>query len=256
MALRPSCLRGPDCFSVPTAGGTLLTLVAPFVNIQFLGSSLTFMMVRFSAHTAIMTHDRGPQATAGKTPVDALLLAVATMLLRTTRRCTSSCCCQMCPCEEVQATYGGSRHVKHSSICTIDLQCTASRMLCALGPMQSPDRALPHGRPVPTRVYRLTGVRVGAAAPVREPQLPGHLQLHGAVPAVGAAGLLRHPGLLPRRRPAGHGRRCAPAASRGVPSLRAGYWAALCVDVSWVHPDAFTRPVRDGGRWQQNLQRC
>ena len=28
------------------AGGTLLTLVAPFVNIQFLGSSLTFMMVR------------------------------------------------------------------------------------------------------------------------------------------------------------------------------------------------------------------
>lgn len=27
------------------AGGTLLTLVAPFVNIQFLGSSLTFMMV-------------------------------------------------------------------------------------------------------------------------------------------------------------------------------------------------------------------
>jgi Derlin-2/3 len=26
-------------------GGALLTLVAPFVNIQFLGSSLTFMMV-------------------------------------------------------------------------------------------------------------------------------------------------------------------------------------------------------------------
>lgn len=30
---------------MPT-GGTLLTLVAPFVNVQFLGSSLTFMMVR------------------------------------------------------------------------------------------------------------------------------------------------------------------------------------------------------------------
>ncbi len=28
------------------AGGTLLTVIAPFVNIQFLGSSLTFMMVR------------------------------------------------------------------------------------------------------------------------------------------------------------------------------------------------------------------
>jgi hypothetical protein len=28
------------------AGGTLLTCIAPFVNIQFLGSSLTFMMVR------------------------------------------------------------------------------------------------------------------------------------------------------------------------------------------------------------------
>ena len=27
------------------AGGTLLTCIAPFVNIQFLGSSLTFMMV-------------------------------------------------------------------------------------------------------------------------------------------------------------------------------------------------------------------
>ena len=31
------------------AGGTLLTVIAPFVNIQFLGSSLTFMMVRDGA---------------------------------------------------------------------------------------------------------------------------------------------------------------------------------------------------------------
>ena len=28
-------------------GGALLTALAPFVNIEFLGSSLTFMMVRF-----------------------------------------------------------------------------------------------------------------------------------------------------------------------------------------------------------------
>ena len=34
------------CWEPWVAGGTLLTLVAPFVNIQFLGSSLTFMMVR------------------------------------------------------------------------------------------------------------------------------------------------------------------------------------------------------------------
>jgi hypothetical protein len=41
-----SCVRHLTCARLRPAGGTLLTLVAPFVNIQFLGSSLTFMMVR------------------------------------------------------------------------------------------------------------------------------------------------------------------------------------------------------------------
>lgn len=37
--------RSSDFLWMLVFGGTLLTLVAPFVNIQFLGSSLTFMMV-------------------------------------------------------------------------------------------------------------------------------------------------------------------------------------------------------------------
>lgn len=37
--------KSADFFWMLLFGGTLLTLVAPFVNIQFLGSSLTFMMV-------------------------------------------------------------------------------------------------------------------------------------------------------------------------------------------------------------------
>eukprot|EP00475_Leptophrys_vorax_P030823 TRINITY_DN4646_c0_g1_i2.p1 TRINITY_DN4646_c0_g1~~TRINITY_DN4646_c0_g1_i2.p1 ORF type:complete len:185 (+),score=5.70 TRINITY_DN4646_c0_g1_i2:194-748(+) len=37
--------RTADFFFMLLFGGILLTLVAPFVNIQFLGSSLTFMMV-------------------------------------------------------------------------------------------------------------------------------------------------------------------------------------------------------------------
>jgi hypothetical protein len=42
-------LAPPDARRAPRAGGTLLTVIAPFVNIQFLGSSLTFMMVRAAA---------------------------------------------------------------------------------------------------------------------------------------------------------------------------------------------------------------
>ncbi len=42
----------PDARCAPRAGGTLLTVIAPFVNIQFLGSSLTFMMVRAAAPSA------------------------------------------------------------------------------------------------------------------------------------------------------------------------------------------------------------
>jgi len=37
--------RTADFFYMLVFGGTLLTCIAPFVNIQFLGSSLTFMMV-------------------------------------------------------------------------------------------------------------------------------------------------------------------------------------------------------------------
>lgn len=37
--------RTADFFFMLVFGGTLLTCIAPFVNIQFLGSSLTFMMV-------------------------------------------------------------------------------------------------------------------------------------------------------------------------------------------------------------------
>eukprot|EP00271_Cylindrocystis_brebissonii_P020769 TRINITY_DN703_c1_g3_i1.p1 TRINITY_DN703_c1_g3~~TRINITY_DN703_c1_g3_i1.p1 ORF type:complete len:235 (+),score=32.65 TRINITY_DN703_c1_g3_i1:235-939(+) len=37
--------RTADFFYMLLFGGTLLTIIAPFVNIQFLGSSLTFMMV-------------------------------------------------------------------------------------------------------------------------------------------------------------------------------------------------------------------
>ena len=37
--------RTADFFFMLLFGGGLLTLAAPFVNIQFLGSSLTFMMV-------------------------------------------------------------------------------------------------------------------------------------------------------------------------------------------------------------------
>lgn len=40
---------GLSCCVLFGAGGTLLTVIAPFVNIQFLGSSLTFMMVRDGA---------------------------------------------------------------------------------------------------------------------------------------------------------------------------------------------------------------
>jgi hypothetical protein len=37
--------RSADFLWMLLFGGTLLTCIAPFVNIQFLGSSLTFMMV-------------------------------------------------------------------------------------------------------------------------------------------------------------------------------------------------------------------
>lgn len=38
-----------------SAGGAVLTCCAPFVNIQFLGSSLTFMMVRATAFCSLQT---------------------------------------------------------------------------------------------------------------------------------------------------------------------------------------------------------
>lgn len=53
-----------------------------------------------------------------------------------------------------------------------------------------------------------TGVRVGPAAPVRDAEFPGHLQLHGALPAVGSAGIQRRAGQQPRCGSPGHGRRC------------------------------------------------
>ena len=37
--------RSADFLWMLLFGGTILTLMAPFVNVQFLGSALTFMMV-------------------------------------------------------------------------------------------------------------------------------------------------------------------------------------------------------------------
>lgn len=39
-----------------SAGAVLLTSIAPFVNIQFLGSSLTFMMVSWQCCLALKFH--------------------------------------------------------------------------------------------------------------------------------------------------------------------------------------------------------
>ena len=47
--LRPPLAGGTllsnNCAPLHPAGGTLLSVIAPFVHVQFLGSSLTFMMV-------------------------------------------------------------------------------------------------------------------------------------------------------------------------------------------------------------------
>ena len=88
------------------AGGTLLTCCAPFVNIQFLGSSLTFMMV--SGKMLALPHLNQP------------------LHFRCARRA------------ERAAT---------------------------------------------------SGVCLGTAASVCEPEFPGYLQLHGAVPPLGAVGI-------------------------------------------------------------------
>lgn len=53
----------------------------------------------------------------------------------------------------------------------------------------------------------LVGVRMGAEAPACNTQLPGHLQLHGALPAVGPARLQHGARQQPCCRPTGHGRR-------------------------------------------------
>jgi hypothetical protein len=69
----------PDARRAPRAGGTLLTVIAPFVNIQFLGSSLTFMMVRAAA----------PPAGADKRPGAPWLGAAGALLSAApARRCT------------------------------------------------------------------------------------------------------------------------------------------------------------------------
>mmetsp|Transcript_42275 Transcript_42275/g.106885 ORF Transcript_42275/g.106885 Transcript_42275/m.106885 type:complete len:249 (-) Transcript_42275:24-770(-) len=62
--------------------------------------------------------------------------------------------------------------------------------------------------PVPGLLADLhDGVRVGQAAPVRQPQPDGHLQLHRPLPPLGAAGLLRRAGQQPRGGPPRHGGR-------------------------------------------------
>ena len=59
---------------------------------------------------------------------------------------------------------------------------------------------------------------MGAAASVREPELPGYIQLHRALPALGAAGVLSGPGQLTRGGPPWHGGRCD--------------WQVLCIPCS------------------------
>ena len=53
------------------------------------------------------------------------------------------------------------------------------------------------------------GVCVGQEASICAPKLPGAVQLHGALPAVGAAGVLRHAAQQCGRGPAGDHCRCA-----------------------------------------------
>ncbi len=99
------------------------------------------------------------------------------------------------------------------------------------------------------------GVCVGAAAPVCADELPGVLQLHRALPALGAAGLLGHAGGQPRHGPHGHGSRCACCAvlwwggegkgeeGPGRGALGAGACAPCRVAVRVVRPQSRGRKV-------------
>ena len=169
--------RSADFLWMLLFGSAILVAAAPWVNIQFLGSSLTFMMVR-----------------------------------------------RVVRCWRLQGELKAGLVTASASTAKLTLVWP------------------PPARPA--------GVCVGSAAPVRQPQLPGHLHVHRPLPALGAAGLLgcaagplprvAFPPYSPTSRASCRGGSlplpCAPSFARRAPpvALPQSCWAAALWWICWA----------------------
>jgi len=84
------------------------------------------------------------------------------------------------------------------------------------------------------------GVRVGAPQRARHPQLPGRLQLHGALPALGVAGLLRGAAQQPGGGSPGHGSGWASHASLPATSVYITISQPSRHGSQWAHASLYT----------------